>query len=156
MSVCGDCVEYDRENSVYGWCKRYNNSKVYENDSACLYFEETRSSSGTGCFLTTACCEYKGLPDDCHELTIMRKFRDEYLKSKQYGKEMIDAYYERAPKIVERINQSDRKNEMLDYIYKEIYRLHMPRTAMCMGGFPPIAASVMSFLLLSCHVITFL
>ena len=36
------------------------------------------------------------------------------------------------------------------------YRLHMPRTAMCMGGFPPIAASVMSFLLLSCHVITFL
>ena len=94
MSVCGDCVEYDRENSVYGWCKRYNNSKVYENDSACLYFEETRSSSGTGCFLTTACCEYKGLPDDCHELTIMRKFRDEYLKSKQYGKEMIDAYYE--------------------------------------------------------------
>lgn len=26
------------------------------------------------------------------------------------------------------------------------YRLHMPRTAMCMGGFPPIAASVMSFL----------
>ena len=123
MSVCGDCVEYDRENSVYGWCKRYNNSKVYENDSACLYFEETRSSSGTGCFLTTACCEYKGLQDDCHELTIMRKFRDEYLKSKQYGKEMIDAYYERAPKIVERINQSDRKNEMLDYIYKEICRL---------------------------------
>lgn len=36
---------------------------------------------------------------------------------------MIDAYYERAPKIVERINQSDRKNEMLDYIYKEICRL---------------------------------
>ena len=36
------------------------------------------------------------------------------------------------------------------------YRLHMPRTAMCMGGFPPIAASVMSFFLLSCHVITFL
>lgn len=121
MSVCGDCVEYDKENSLWGWCKRYNNSKVYADDRACAYYEEARV--GTGCFLTTACCDYKGLSDNCHELTVMRHFRDDYLRKKDYGGEMIDMYYEQAPQIVNRIDGSDHRAEILDYIYNEICML---------------------------------
>ena len=37
-----------------------------------------------GCYITTAVCEFYGKPDDCHELTQFRKFRDEWL-AKQEG-----------------------------------------------------------------------
>ena len=76
--------------------------------------------------MTTACCEYKGLPDDCHELQTLRKFRDEYLASKEYGKEIIELYYEDAPYIVERINSSTDKEQVYAQIYgkiEEIVRL---------------------------------
>ena len=53
-------------------------------------------SAGVGCFITTVCCEYKGLADDCEELTILRKFRDTYVP-----KQLVKEYYKIAPKIVE-------------------------------------------------------
>lgn len=56
---------------------------------------------GGVCFLTTACCEYMGLPDDCEELTVLRKFRDEYVP-----KELVEEYYRIGPKIVEKVKDS--------------------------------------------------
>ena len=70
--------------------------------------------------MTTACCEYKGLPDDCHELQTLRKFRDEYLALKKYGDEIIRLYYEDAPQIVKSINGSDEKEQIYDQIYNKI------------------------------------
>lgn len=49
----------------------------------------SKSSSGSGkkgCFITTAACELRGLPDDCRELTTLRRFRDEVLLSSQEGR----------------------------------------------------------------------
>ena len=124
MSKCRDCRYYDSANSYSGWCEYYSNMKVDEDEQACSHFSESGySSSSTGCFLTTACCEYKGLPDNCHELTVMRSFRDHYLKKKEYGVEMIKQYYDRAPKIVDRIYKSDRKTEICEYIYSQICKL---------------------------------
>ncbi|WP_254923766.1 DUF4157 domain-containing protein [Pseudanabaena sp. SR411] len=57
-----------------------------------------------GCFITTACVEAKGLPDDCEELTVLRQFRDDYMSSVENGSEMIDEYYAIAPEIVTRIS----------------------------------------------------
>jgi hypothetical protein len=56
-------------------------------------------AGGGACFLTTACCEYKGLPDDCEELTILRDFRDTYVPSG-----LIKEYYRIAPLIVPQLS----------------------------------------------------
>ena len=61
------------------------------------------SSGGSrnGCFITTAVCEHTGKPDDCVELTELRRFRDHWLARQEGGKELIDEYYRIAPIIVE-------------------------------------------------------
>jgi hypothetical protein len=41
-----------------------------------------------------------GKPDDCRELTVLRKFRDTYLSSSDSGKALVTRYYEEAPGIV--------------------------------------------------------
>lgn len=74
------------------------------------------SSSGS-CFLTTACTESKGLPDDCHELSTLRYFRDSYIAELPDGQQLISEYYNIAPAIVGAINRlSDPRN-----IYNQIY-----------------------------------
>ncbi len=57
-------------------------------------------SDKKGCFLTTAACEHRGLPDDCHELQMMRAFRDDVLAGMPGGNAMIEDYYDVAPHLV--------------------------------------------------------
>jgi hypothetical protein len=64
------------------------------------------------CFLTTACCEHKGLPDDCEELTILRNFRDTFVP-----KDLIEEYYRIAPNICVKL-QGDR--DTLDKVYNAV------------------------------------
>ena len=78
--------------------------------------KENRSSS-SGCYLTTACVEHKGLEDDCMELSTLREFRDTYMKELPTGNEEIQEYYETAPGIVDAIN----KSEDADCVYEAIY-----------------------------------
>lgn len=54
----------------------------------------------SGCFLTTAACQYKGLPDDCYELTMMREFRDRKLLTTASGQALVAEYYDRVPELV--------------------------------------------------------
>ena len=77
---------------------------------------ENNSSSG-GCYLTTACVRYKGLPDNCIELSTLRSFRDGYMSSFEQGKRDVEEYYKTAPEIVEKINNSGNAAD----IYKELY-----------------------------------
>lgn len=58
----------------------------------------------SGCFLTSACVEYLGLPDDCKELTTLRTIRDKVLKATGEGRGLVDEYYRIAPALVEKIN----------------------------------------------------
>ena len=62
-----------------------------------------RGEKGGGCFLTTAACQYKGLADNCHELEVLRQFRDEYLLATDEGRQLVALYYLIAPKIAERL-----------------------------------------------------
>ena len=101
--------DYDRY-----WCSK-RGEYVHKTSASEFCFEDKPAS---GCFLTTACTEYKGLPDDCMELTVLRAFRDSYLKNTAEGENLVREYYEIAPKIVERVNGSSKKDE----IYEEIYR----------------------------------
>ena len=48
--------------------------------------------------------EAKGLPDDCRELTVLREFRDGWLKNQPGGLAEVAEYYATAPGIVMKIN----------------------------------------------------
>ena len=120
-NTCFNCNYLDRSNSTTtffstkyycGAMGRY----VSGDQPACARFIERQY--GGGCYLTTACVEYKGLADDCYELTTLRQFRDEYVRSLENGEELIKRYYDVAPRIVECIDASPNKDE----IYQEIYQ----------------------------------
>ena len=118
---CKDCEYIDpTEKYGYKWYCTYR--KTYEDPEKvqeCRYFKKRGSGSG-GCFLTTVCCEERGLPDDCYELTQMRRYRDEVLNQSDVGRKIVQFYYEEAPRIVEQIKKSNKKKEICDWIYKEI------------------------------------
>lgn len=57
----------------------------------------------SGCFLTSACVAYKGLPDDCEELTVLRQYRDYYLRGFKEGQNDVERYYQIAPVVVKAI-----------------------------------------------------
>lgn len=73
-------------------------------------------ASPPACFITTAVCSESGLPDDCHELTVLRAFRDRHMNSSAERQAMVNQYYSQAPGIVERINSSPRRTA----IYNEL------------------------------------
>lgn len=71
-----------------------------------------------GCFLTTAACRWKGLPDNCHELETLRAFRDEFLMSFPDGRALVAEYYEIAPGITATLTDP----EELDRVWSVIGR----------------------------------
>lgn len=99
------------DNSTYD---SYCNS--YRFDDCPIY----RNRSNGGCYLTTACVEYKGLADNCLELNTLRRFRDEYLMNVEGGREQILEYYETAPCIIKAIEKSQRKAEVYEVLYEDV------------------------------------
>ncbi|NOS87133.1 MAG: hypothetical protein HOP34_01100 [Methylococcaceae bacterium] len=80
------------------------------------------SSSGSsgGCYLTTACMKARGLGDNCDELQILRKFRDNFLLTTENGREAVKTYYKLAPSIVNRISDMEDSQMVWESIYKDI------------------------------------
>lgn len=77
-----------------------------------------------GCFITTATCQSKNLPDNSYELNAFRDFRDKWLKL-NFPK-LVEEYYQIAPLIVAKIEQyQDSKS-----IYQEIWENHL---AVCLN-----------------------
>lgn len=83
---------------------------------------EHATSQKEGCFLTTACVEYAGLPDDCHELTVLRSFRNNYVARLAYGPVALAEYYKVAPSLVRQIEQSNERNAILAGIFSTVSR----------------------------------
>ena len=75
------------------------------------------------CYLTTACIEAMNLPDDCHELQVLRKFRDGFVSETPEGRELVKEYYEIAPRIVEAVHDTGYENEILTELYSEIKKI---------------------------------
>lgn len=67
------------------------------------------------CFLTTAVCKYQGKHDQCYELTVLRNFRDGWLKENH--PEDIDTYYAEAPAIVKKIEAMPTPGWIFDRMY---------------------------------------
>ena len=81
---------------------------------------DNSGSSGSFCFLTTACVTAMGLPDDCTDLVTLRRFRDEYVKALPSGIAEIRSYYDLAPRILEAINQRTDRLDWYRWIYQTI------------------------------------
>ncbi len=84
------------------------NAEIYAlHDALTIAYERENphsvSKKKSGCFITTAACHYKGLPDDCYELEVLRHFRDSYLLATGDGRNMVDHYYSVAPALAERL-----------------------------------------------------
>lgn len=73
-----------------------------------------------GCYITTACVESMGLDDDCTELKVLRKFRDQYLKNKINGEQLIQLYYQHAPSILQAIRKREEEEEIFKHLYTVI------------------------------------
>ena len=117
MATCGECMYFDwkthKEKFLinYYWCKAFQCWRRVE-QGACGQYTHTG-----GCFLTTACVEYRGLPDDCDELTELREYRDSYLRATDEGRELVEKYYSIAPTIVDGLAEREDKDEIYDYVY---------------------------------------
>jgi hypothetical protein len=82
---------------------------------------KSSSESGKkGCFLTTAACEMRGLPDNCDELTTLRRFRDEVLLFSREGRTLVEEYYNEAPSLVPFIKDSDENERVWNDIQKTV------------------------------------
>lgn len=101
------------EDTYYKYCRNYD----YRD---CPIYKGENSSSSSGCFLTSACTEAKGLPDDCCELTTLRNFRDTYLKGRENGENDIVEYYDKAPLIVAKIKKQTNSEKEFERIYNEL------------------------------------
>ena len=93
----------------YCWGYHYEDCPLYKN-----------RDSGGGCFLTSACVEAKNLPDDCRELTVLRSFRDNYMRNTERGSEEICEYYHVAPAIVEKIKALPDAVSIFENIYNQL------------------------------------
>lgn len=103
----------------------YSNYSDEDNDdTSSFHFKKPSLSDGgflSGCFITTAACEYFGKADDCYELTLLRQFRDGWLAIQPGGENLIKEYYKVAPLIVDRLNSNERRDE----IYREIWNCYI-------------------------------
>lgn len=102
MGHCKDCKNgEDFKGKIY--CNHYKGA--YDAFDSCdKFFISKTGSSSSGCFITTACVQTMGLPDDCYELSMFRTFRDEYLLKRPDGIRDVNTYYRVAPQIVDAIN----------------------------------------------------
>ena len=108
------CIKQEKavdSDTYYKYCRNYD----YKD---CPIYKHQSSSSG--CFLTSACTAARGLPDDCHELTVLRNFRDNWLKNQPDGSELISAYYKIAPMIVKCIDAREDRQKYWDLVYDTV------------------------------------
>ncbi|MEM2089758.1 MAG: CFI-box-CTERM domain-containing protein [Candidatus Pacearchaeota archaeon] len=108
----------------YGWTfdqsDRDAHNTMRRKDSNDPDYSPGSSSSGSICYLTTACVRSMNLPDDCLELNVLRHFRDKILMQEPRGKKAVREYYRIAPEIVQAIEERDKAREIWQGIYRDI------------------------------------
>ena len=98
---CGSCENFqeadsnqlydDKHNSamVKGYCTWYR-CYYYPDDNCSSHYKEKKRESD--CFITTVVCNRLGLSDDCHELQVLRNFRDQVLQKNSKYKDLLFEY----------------------------------------------------------------
>lgn len=78
------------------------------------------------CYITTAVCESFGKDNNCYELQMFRKFRDNWLKRQKDGDRLIQEYYQTAPIIVKNIQRQPNA----DIIFQNIWDQYLCKCLM--------------------------
>lgn len=128
-----EAIEYDHndaQNELQSMCNGLSNSERRELldyvkgvrerggfSNAEIAIDMLEEETSGGCFITTAVCESFSKPDDCFELTTLRKFRDTWLTNQPDGKSLIAEYYSIAPAIVNKINNLAESNQVYEYLW---------------------------------------
>ena len=74
------------------------------------------------CLLTTVCVRDRGLPDDCDQLMVQGRLRDDYVAGLPGGLEIIAEYYRDAPLIVAAIERDPHRPEVVDRVFDVVTR----------------------------------
>jgi hypothetical protein len=98
-------------------------------------FEEEQCLPPKSCFITTACCEVLGLPDNCFELRALRRYRDETLCKTAEGRASIALYHALAPSLLAALEEKKRA-EILRFVYA---RFVLPSAIAAHFGFDRLA-----------------
>ena len=124
VCYCRECLKMDltdrnKYDSNYAYCTAYH--KYYPiNDKACsTYFEydESRNKSGGGCYITTIVCDILGHPDNCETLTILRNFRENYMRLDETMISILIEYDMVGPIISEKIKESINKKTIAEHLF---------------------------------------
>ena len=94
--------------------KGYDEGRKHRGD------DSDSSSSGSGCYLSTACVEAMGLQDNCFELAALRSFRDNVLMQQPSGRSAVREYCKIAPEIVSAIENQRNAKEIWHALYRDI------------------------------------
>jgi hypothetical protein len=82
---------------------------------------DSKKDSG-GCYLTTACINARGLPDNCLELMVLRGFRNRILMTQPAGRRELEIYEKIAPVIVSCVNKNENSQKIWGETYKDIQK----------------------------------
>jgi len=74
-----------------------------------------------GCHITKVVCYALGLPDNCHQLNELRRFRDEFLNKEGYSSE-VEEYYTNARYYAKKIEE---RAKFEPNIYKFLYERYI-------------------------------
>ena len=119
---CGDCIHLDWNNKErYTSIDRYycdlKGKYVETKDYSCWSYSEDKnrtkgndnSYTPSGCYITTIVCNILAYDDNCELLTILRDFRDNYLKTNHNYIPLLLEYDKIGPLISEEINKINTK-----------------------------------------------
>lgn len=111
-------------NSSGGWIdKGWNNSSGRWSDKGWSNSTGNWGDAGGGaggCFITTACVEHRGLPDDCVELQTLRKYRDALVEDDDRFRSKVLEYYRKAPLIIQGIERTGDSASIYDDLYQNM------------------------------------
>ena len=127
--MAGECIYYRWNGGILGdyWCDK-NDCKVDRNryNRYCIgyHYNEcdvyNKSSSSSGCFLTTIVHQILEKKDNDEILENFRLFRDNILQKNEKYHNILKEYDVIGPMIVECIELDDNKEKMANTIYKHI------------------------------------
>jgi hypothetical protein len=111
LSASGKDIYYSPNNKTGGialkGAKMYNNEIRLTSDDKpigeaqlCMLIKKNNSG---GCFISTAVCSTLGKDDDCRELSLLRRFRDDVMAKDPRWKPLIGEYHALAPEIAARM-----------------------------------------------------
>lgn len=120
----GEGIVMAWNNSADSWVDNgWNNSSDSWQDSGWSNSSDSWGDAGGssgGCFITTACVERQGLDDDCRELQILRKYRDELVRKDEDFRGKVLEYYRKAPLIIQEIEKTGESGKVYDKLYQEM------------------------------------